>query len=148
MSAGPHQRSLLDRGVGGWQDASTHRLPPCMPSCPGAGWVGRRWIVGLTNEERRRLDELAGEIEAEDPKVARALSARVAKPSSPSGTSGSRRWFGSARWALLAVVLTGVAMPLLVLGVAVQEPGLFLFGTIALLGGPLNFTIRRGRGGS
>lgn len=101
--------------------------------------------MGLTNEERRRLDELAGEIEAEDPKLARVLSARATKPSSVSGMSRSRRWFGSARWALLAILLTGVAMPLLVLGVAVQEPVLFLFGAIALLGGPLIFTMRRGR---
>jgi hypothetical protein len=43
--------------------------------------------VGLTNEERRRLDELAGEIEAEDPKLARALSAQAAKPSSPAGAA-------------------------------------------------------------
>lgn len=99
--------------------------------------------MGLTNEERRRLDQLAGEIEAEDPKLAQALSASPAKPSA----ARSHRWFGSARWALIAVVLTGVAMPLLVLGVAVQEPVLFLFGAIALLGGPLIFTIRRNRGG-
>lgn len=103
--------------------------------------------MGLTNEERRRLDQLAGEIEAEDPKLARALSAPPAMPSPVHG-SRSHRWFGSPRWALVAVVLTGAGMPLLVLGVAAQEPLLFLFGAIALVGGPLIFTIRCGRGGS
>lgn len=103
--------------------------------------------MGLTNEERRRLDQLAGEIEAEDPKLARALSASTAKPSA-AGSARSHRWFGSARWALIAVVLTGLGMPLLVLAVAVQQPLLFALGAIALLGGPLIFTIRRNRGGS
>jgi len=98
--------------------------------------------MGLTNEERRRLDQLAGALEAEDPKLARALSAPPAKPS-PAHGSRSHRWFGSHRGALLAVVLTGVGMPLLALGVAVQQPALFLFGAIALLGGPLIVTIRR-----
>ena len=97
--------------------------------------------MGLTNEERRRLEELAGEIAAEDPKLARGLSASPAKP------SARRRWLGSTRWALMAIMLIGISMPLLILGVAVQQPLLFLFGAIALLAGPLIFTIRRGRNG-
>jgi hypothetical protein len=49
--------------------------------------------------------------------------------------------------AIMAIMLSGISMPLLILGVAVQQPLLFLFGAIALLAGPLIFTIRRGRNG-
>lgn len=96
-------------------------------------------MLGLTNEERRQLEELAGVLAADDPTLARALSDSQNRPAR---RFRCRRL--SLRWGLVAVILSGLGMPLLVLGVVLQTPIMFAFGTITLLGGPVFFTIRLG----
>jgi hypothetical protein len=77
--------------------------------------------MGLTDEERRRLDELADELTREDPHLGRALSV---------GSSGRRRlWLPPA----LAGVLAVVSLPLAALGVGLAQPLLFAAGCMSLV---------------
>ncbi|HEY3717898.1 MAG TPA: DUF3040 domain-containing protein [Jatrophihabitantaceae bacterium] len=77
--------------------------------------------MGLTDEERRRLDELADELTREDPYLGRAL------------TGGSLRRL--RRWEpALAVVLAVVSLPTAVLGVSLTQPLLFAAGSVSLIG--------------
>jgi len=77
--------------------------------------------MGLTDEERRRLDELADELSREDPYLGRAL------------TGGSLRRL--RHWEpAVAVVLTVVSLPIAVLGVTLTQPLLFAAGSMSLIG--------------
>jgi hypothetical protein len=76
--------------------------------------------MGLTDEERRRLDELADELTREDPHLGRALSV---------GLSG-RMWLWPPA---VAVFLAVVALPLAVLGVDLGQPLLFAAGCTSLI---------------
>jgi hypothetical protein len=76
--------------------------------------------MGLTDEERRRLDELADGLSREDPQLGRVLT----------GASARRlRQWSSAIGVLLAVV----SLPLAVLGVGLAQPLLFAAGSICLV---------------
>jgi hypothetical protein len=78
--------------------------------------------MGLTEEERRRLDALADDLSRDDPQLSRALS-------------GERQYHGR-HWspAVVASLLVTVALPLLILGVSLGAPLLFAVGSIALVG--------------
>jgi hypothetical protein len=78
--------------------------------------------VGLTDEERRRLDALADDLSREDPQLGRVLS------------GGPRR--RSRRWspAVSAGVLLVVALALVILGVGLTQPLLFAAGSVSLVG--------------
>jgi len=76
--------------------------------------------MGLTDEERRRLDELADELSREDPYLGRAL------------TGGWLRM--PRRWEPAVVVVLGlVSLPLAVLGVTLTQPLLFAAGSVSLI---------------
>jgi hypothetical protein len=75
--------------------------------------------MGLTDEERRRLDELANELSREDPYLGRALT----------GGSSRRRYHSAA----VAVLLAILSLALSVLGVTVQQPVLFAVGWLLLI---------------
>jgi hypothetical protein len=81
--------------------------------------------VGLTGEERQRLDQLAAQLERDDPRLVRRLSGRRRRPGVPRLPS----------W--VAVGLLGAAMPLLVVAVIVEQPALFAAGGVAMLAAPL-----------
>jgi hypothetical protein len=49
--------------------------------------------------------------------------------------------------AWLPIVLTGIAMPLLVLTIVVEQPILFAVGALALVAGPLAYVVARVRAG-
>ena len=76
--------------------------------------------MGLTDEERRRLDELADELTREDPHLGRALTV---------GISG-RTWLWPPA---VAVFLALVSLPLVVLGVGLVQPLLFAAGCMSLV---------------
>lgn len=99
--------------------------------------------MALTEEEGRRLHELATGLSREDPKLARELS----DPKASSRTS----WHGYAVCGWAAVVLFAVGMPLLILAVIVQQPLLFVFGCCALVAASavhVGHQIANGRGGT
>jgi hypothetical protein len=76
--------------------------------------------MGLTDEERRRLDELADELSREDPHLGRVLTG---------GSSRRRR-----RWPpAVAVILAVVSLPLAVLGASLAQPLLFAAGCMSLV---------------
>lgn len=94
--------------------------------------------MALTTEERRCLDELAGELARDNPRLARALAGwRVRRPGRPRWGSCPRGHV--RRW--LAVVLTAAGMPLLFVGAALAKPVLSALGAAALVGGPATITI-------
>jgi DUF3040 family protein len=73
--------------------------------------------MGLTDEERRRLDELADELSREDPHLGQALTSRT----------------GSQWLSALGVLLAVVSVPLAVLGVSLEQPLLFAAGSTSLV---------------
>jgi hypothetical protein len=78
--------------------------------------------MGLTDEERRRFDELADDLSREDPELSRALS-------------GGPSWRRPRRRASLAaaIVLALASLPLDILGVSLAQPLLFAVGAIWLV---------------
>jgi hypothetical protein len=75
--------------------------------------------VGMTDEERRRLDELADELTRDDPHLGRALSV---------GSFPRMRLWSPGVVVFLAVV----SMPLVVLGVGLVQPLVFTAGCASL----------------
>jgi hypothetical protein len=76
--------------------------------------------MGLTDEERRRLDQLADELTREDPHLGRALSVGLSR----------RLWLWPPA---VAVFLAVVALPLAVLAVDLGQPLLFAVGCMSLI---------------
>ena len=107
--------------------------------------------MGLTNEERQRLDNLADQLADEDPRLGRALS------SSPLRRAlwGCWRERLIAEWARhrrpmlwLGVAMTAISLPLAITGLVLQQPLVFAVGCLAIVAGPLMFTfahVRRRR---
>lgn len=96
-------------------------------------------MADLTSEQRRQLNELAGELARDNPRLARALTGR---------------WYAVGRRhrirfrfhvhrehvpAWLAVILLLAAVPLLSLGMLLPQPVLIVLGACALLIGPMVF---------
>lgn len=107
--------------------------------------------MSLSHEERQRLEELAGELAREDPRLGRALTDDCRGnrfPSAAEPATTDRRPLASSRPALrhrvlrrrplqwLAVAVTMASLPLLILAVIVQQPLIFGLGAVALIGGP------------
>jgi len=94
--------------------------------------------VSLTADERRRLDELAAELALENPELARALTGHAPRrrwrsPFSHLGRGGTclptfRGWS--------ALILTGLAAPLLIVAVVLELPALIGLGAFVLVAGP------------
>lgn len=85
--------------------------------------------VGLTEDERRRLDQLATELSGQDPQLARMLSGRQPALS---------------RLRLLVRILLLAAAVLLVIGVATTQTLLVAMGCLAMIGAAmLLLTLRR-----
>jgi hypothetical protein len=77
--------------------------------------------MGLTEEERRRLDGLADDLSREDPQLGRALSGGPLRR--------SRDWSP----AVLASLLVTVSLVLVVLGVGLRQLWLFTAGSVTLI---------------
>jgi hypothetical protein len=77
--------------------------------------------MGLTEEERRRLDELADDLSREDPQLGRALSGGPLRR--------SRDWSP----AVLASLLVSASLVLVVLGVGLSQLWLFAVGSVTLI---------------
>jgi hypothetical protein len=77
--------------------------------------------MGLTDEERRRLDALADDLSREDPQLGRVLS------------GGPRRRTRHWSPALLPGVLIAVSLALVVAGVDLTQPLLFAAGSVGLV---------------
>jgi uncharacterized membrane protein HdeD (DUF308 family) len=88
--------------------------------------------VSLTDEERRRLSQLADEIARDDPRLARALSSLPARR--------PRR-----RLRLPAVVLMTASIPVIVVGAVAVQTLVVAIGGLVLIVGALMFvvTLRR-----
>jgi hypothetical protein len=74
--------------------------------------------MGLTDEERRRLGELAEDLARDDPQLGRALSGGL---------------FRGRRSLAAAVLLAAVSPPLAVFGVTLTQPLLFTAASISLM---------------
>lgn len=103
--------------------------------------------MGLTDDERRRLDELADDLARNDPRLGRALSDEArggrlpghsARPADHIAESGRRR-----RLRLLAIVLAALALPAAAVGLVLALPLLFAAGALALPTALAIFTIAR-----
>ncbi|HZC53550.1 MAG TPA: DUF3040 domain-containing protein [Mycobacterium sp.] len=100
--------------------------------------------MALTTDERRYLDELAVELARDNPRLARALAGRWHALRARHG-----RWLSwrprqhVQGW--LAVVLTAAAMPLLIVGVALDQPVFLALGAAALISGPAVVAIAEAR---
>jgi hypothetical protein len=104
-----------------------------------------RRMVDLTSEQRRQLDELAGEIAHDNPRLARALAGhwyavRVRRDTRKG--CGVRRSPVLGWWALLLML---AAVPLLITGAVLAQPELILAGAIAIVNGPALLTAVRSR---
>lgn len=95
-------------------------------------------MVGLTSQQRHQLDELAGEIAHENPRLARALAGRWYARRLRRNTRRRRRSRVRRRHVLgcLAMLLMLAAVPLLCAGAIVAQPVLILLGAIAIVSGP------------
>lgn len=102
-------------------------------------------MVDLTSEQRRQLDELAGEIAHDNPRLARALAghwyAIRLRRDTPNGCR-ARRGHVLGWWAMLLML---VAVPLLSVGAVLGRPVLILAGAIAIVNGPALLTVARSR---
>lgn len=99
--------------------------------------------MALTIEERRQLRELAGEFAHDNPRLARALAGRRYARRVPAGTSQGSKRPPLVVWDWMAVVLTAVGFPVMVVGAVLGTPVLIAIGAIALVAGPALFTARQ-----
>jgi hypothetical protein len=93
-------------------------------------------VVGLTSQQRHQLDELAGEIAHENPRLARALAGRWYARRLRRNTRRRSRVRQRHILACLAMLLMLAAVPLLCAGAIVAQPVLILLGAIAIVSGP------------
>jgi hypothetical protein len=100
-------------------------------------------MVGLTSAERRQLDEWAGELAQDNPRLARALAGWWYAVRRRRGTRVSRRDRRTRTLDWLAVILIAVAAPLLIVGAVLAQPLLIGFGSVAIVNGPALFTAAR-----
>lgn len=100
--------------------------------------------MSLTEGQRRQLDELAGELARENPRLARALAGRRylvrRRYGGSEGSRGNRR-----RLDWLVVALTAAAAPLLIIGFLLALPVLIALGVAALVSLLVRFTAARPR---
>lgn len=89
--------------------------------------------MGLTDEERRRLAELADELARDDPRLGRSLSDLA--PHTHVSYSHSLD--------VLVVALLGISMPLVVAGVIVGQPLLAVVGAFSMVAAPTIFVTCR-----
>lgn len=94
--------------------------------------------MGLTDDERRRLDELAAGLASEDPRLGEALSG-----SAPH--RASRCW--ACRLRLTLWLVFTLSMPLAVTGALMRLPLLFVLAGTAIVATALTFSVI-GRDGS
>jgi hypothetical protein len=102
--------------------------------------------MGLTDEERQRLDNLADRLADEDPRLGRALSDRPLRQRLSIRYRG--RLLGSwarHRWAMLwlGVALTAISVPLAIVGLVLRQPLVFAVGALAIVAGPLMVIVTR-----
>lgn len=99
----------------------------------------------LTTQQRRQLDEPAGDLARDNPRLARALAGRwytIRRRRNTLNPRTSRR--GRAlQWLTLGLLL--VAIPLLSVGVILAQPVLILLGAAAMGNGPPLLTLARTR---
>jgi hypothetical protein len=103
-------------------------------------------MVGLTGRERRQLDELAGEIARDSPRLARALTGRwysVRPRCGPRDGFGVRRDRPTRAWTGWTVILALAAAPLPIVGAVPTRPLLIGLGALAMVNGPALFTAVR-----
>jgi DUF3040 family protein len=94
-------------------------------------------VVDLTSEQCRRLDDLAGDLARDNPRLARALAGR--RYARRRRNRARRRWRGRALdWVAISLLLA--AMPLLIVGVVLARPELILIGAVAMPTGPALLT--------
>lgn len=84
--------------------------------------------MSLTDEERRRLREVADEITRDDPRLARALSAGPARRP-------------QLRLLLVAIALMVVPIPVVVVGAVTAQTLVVVAGCLALIVGPPMFVL-------
>lgn len=103
-------------------------------------------MVDLTSEQRRQLDELAGEIAHDNPRLARALAGRwyAMRLRRNTRTPGRVRQDRVLGWCAMLLMLA--AVPLLSVGAVLAQPALILIGAIAVVNGPALLTAARLRG--
>lgn len=90
--------------------------------------------MNLTSEQRSRLDELAGDLSGENPRLARALAGGwYVVRRRCAGPPGSRRGRCVRALDWPAVAATVVAAPLLVVGIVLAQPALIALGLAALV---------------
>jgi hypothetical protein len=89
--------------------------------------------MGLTDEERRRLDDLAAELSRSDHGFARALTAKPLQVRLRARLHRNRR-----RLALL--LATALALALAIIGVALQQVLLFAVGSVIAVAAALTLT--------
>jgi protein-S-isoprenylcysteine O-methyltransferase Ste14 len=94
-------------------------------------------VVGLTSEQRRQLDELAGELARDNPRLARALAGRWYAVRQRRRTPRPHHGRRSRGLAWLAVIVLLAAVPLLTLGMFLPQPVLIVLGAGAMLNGPI-----------
>lgn len=106
--------------------------------------TGRCGTVTLTSGQRRQLDELAGELARENPRLARALAGRwYVLRRRLRGRLDSRRRRRLCALGWLTVALTAVAAALLTVGVVLALPVLIALGAAVVVNLPVLFTAAR-----
>lgn len=102
-------------------------------------------MAELTSQQRRQLDELAGELARDNPRLARALAGRwYALRRQRITLKPCRSQRGHVLdWVAISLLL---AAPLLLsLGVMLAQPVLLLLGAAAMINGPALLTVARTR---
>jgi hypothetical protein len=100
-------------------------------------------VADLTHEQRRQLDELAGELARDNPRLARALAGRWHAVRRRRTTRKPRRGRRGRALDWLALILILAAVPLLSVGVIVAQPVLIMLGAVAWISGPALFAAAR-----
>lgn len=96
-------------------------------------------MVDLTSEQRRQLDELAGGLARDNPRLARALAGRWYALRQRRRIRRPRRRLLGAVFDWLAAILLMAAAPLLSVGVLLPQPVLIVLGASATITGPMLF---------
>lgn len=94
-------------------------------------------MADLTSKERRQLDELAGDLARDNPRLARALAGRWYAIRRRRLLRGPRRSRPGRARAWLATILLLTGLPLLSLGVLLPQPVLIVLGAWTMLNAPM-----------